>query len=32
MPVYDLEANGERLVDLRTLKWIIFGNTRYEVK
>lgn len=32
MPVYDLENNGERLVDLRTLKWIIYNNTKYEVK
>ena len=32
VPVYDLEAKGERLVDLRTLKWIVFNNVKYEVK
>jgi hypothetical protein len=32
LPVHDLEAKGERLVDLRTVKWVIFGNTKYEVK
>lgn len=32
MPVYDLEAKGERLVDLRTLKWLVFGGVKYEVK
>ena len=32
IPVYDLQANGERLVDLRTLKWLVFGNKKYEVK
>jgi hypothetical protein len=32
MPVIDLEAKAERLVDLRTLKWLVFNNVRYEVK
>ena len=32
LPVHDLEAKGERLVDLRTVKWVVFGNTKYEVK
>jgi len=32
LPVYDLEAKGERLVDLRTLKSITYANTKYEVK
>jgi hypothetical protein len=32
LPVYDLEAKGERLVDLRTVKWVVFGNKKYEVK
>lgn len=32
MPVYDLEAKGERRVDLRTLKWIVFKGTKYSVK
>jgi hypothetical protein len=32
MVTYDLEAKGERLVDLRTLKYIIFNNVKHEVK
>lgn len=35
LPVHDLEAaqgHRERLVDLRTLQYIVFKNTRYEVK
>lgn len=33
MPVIDLEVKegrAERLVDLRTLKWLVFDNTKYE--
>lgn len=32
LPVFDLEANGHRLIDLRTIKWLTFRNTRYELK
>lgn len=35
MPVIDLEVTSgskERLVDLRTLKWLVFGGVKYEVK
>jgi hypothetical protein len=32
LPVFDLEARGERLVDLRSLEWLTYANTRYEVK
>lgn len=32
IPVFDLDNNGHRLVDLRTLKWLTFKNTRYELK
>jgi hypothetical protein len=32
LPVFDIEAQGHRLVDLRTLKWLTFRNTRYELK
>ena len=32
LPVFDIEANGHRLIDLRTLKWLTFRNTRYELK
>ena len=35
MPCIDLEVEDgrrERLVDLRSLKWLVFNNTKYEVK
>ena len=32
VPVFDLEANGHRLIDLRTIKWLTFRNVRYELK
>ena len=35
VPVQDLEietGNRERLVDLRTLKSIVFNNVKYELK
>ena len=32
LPVYDVEAKGDRLVDLRTIKWLVFANKRYELK
>ena len=31
VPVYDLEAKGERLVDLRTLKWVVLRGVKYVV-
>ena len=31
LPVFDLEAHGDRLVDLRTLKWLVFKNKRYTL-
>ena len=35
VPVVDLEVKQgprERLVDLRSMKWLVFGNVKYEVK
>lgn len=35
MPVIDLAVTSgskERLVDLRTLKWLVFNGVKYEVK
>ena len=32
LPVYDVEAKGHRLVDLRTIKWIVFNNKKFELK
>jgi hypothetical protein len=32
LPVYDLDAKGERMIDLRSLEWLVYANTRYEVK
>ena len=32
LPVFDLDAKAPRLVDLRTIQWICFANTRYDLK